>query len=150
MRDINIIHNRDCLSGLKNLPNNCIDCCVTSPPYFGLRDYGTAAQIGLEETPDLFVQKMVEVFAEVKRVLKPTGTLWLNLGDSYNGAKKGNTETKKTQMLLVIHLKKNFGKEQRQKTLLAFRGWWPLHYAQMDGICVKILFGVNQIQCPKA
>lgn len=79
----------DCLKGLKNLPDNSIDCCVTSPPYFGLRDYGNENQIGLEETPEDFVNKLVEVFAEVKRVLKPQGTLWLNLGDSYNGY-KGN------------------------------------------------------------
>lgn len=79
----------DCLQGLKNLPDNSIDCCVTSPPYFGLRDYGNENQIGLEETPEDFVNKLVEVFAEVKRVLKPQGTLWLNLGDSYNGY-KGN------------------------------------------------------------
>ena len=58
---------------------------MTSPPYFGLRDYGTDAQIGLEATPELFVEKLVEVFNEVKRVLKDEGTLWLNLGDSYNG-----------------------------------------------------------------
>lgn len=68
---------------MKQLADNSIDCCVTSPPYFGLRDYGTDGQIGLEETPDLFVAKMVEVFEQVRRVLKPEGTLWLNLGDSY-------------------------------------------------------------------
>jgi DNA modification methylase len=130
----------NCLEVLKTLPDNSIDCCVTSPPYFGLRDYGTAnweggnpdcdhkrvpetsieksrststigyaentghsldtvykdvcakcgakridSQIGLEKTPELFVEKMVSVFEEVKRILKSEGTLWLNLGDSYNG-----------------------------------------------------------------
>jgi DNA modification methylase len=79
----NKIYNENCLTGLKKLPENSIDCCITSPPYFGLRDYGTAEQIGLEETPELFVAAMVEVFTEVKRVLKNDGTLWLNLGDSY-------------------------------------------------------------------
>jgi DNA modification methylase len=81
--ELNKIYNENCLTGLKNLPDNSIDCCVTSPPYFGLRDYGNDEQIGLEETPELFVAKMVEVFAEVKRTLKKEGTLWLNLGDSY-------------------------------------------------------------------
>ena len=57
--------------------------CVTSPPYYGLRDYGNADQIGLEETPEQYVDKLVQVFREVKRVLKDDGTLWLNLGDSY-------------------------------------------------------------------
>lgn len=79
----NTIINSDCILGLKNLPDESVDCCVTSPPYFGLRDYGHEGQIGLEETPDAFVAKMVEVFTEVKRVLKKEGTLWLNLGDSY-------------------------------------------------------------------
>lgn len=79
----NKIYNSDCLTGLKSLPDESVDCCVTSPPYFGLRDYGTQEQIGLESSPELFVEKLVEVFTEVKRVLKKEGTLWLNLGDSY-------------------------------------------------------------------
>lgn len=85
----NIIYNEDCLTGLKGLPDCSIDCCVTSPPYYGLRDYGVNGQIGLEETPEQYVQKITEVFAQVKRVLKPEGTLWLNLGDSYAGSGKG-------------------------------------------------------------
>ncbi len=79
----------DCLEILKSISDNSIDCCVTSPPYYGLRDYGHSYQIGLEETPELYVQKLVEVFREVKRALKPEGTLWLNLGDSYAGSGKG-------------------------------------------------------------
>lgn len=71
------------------LADRSVHCCVTSPPYFGLRDYGTAGQIGLEETPDDFVAAMVAVFREVRRVLRDDGTLWLNLGDSYN-AYNGN------------------------------------------------------------
>jgi site-specific DNA-methyltransferase (adenine-specific) len=69
------------------MPDNVIDCCVTSPPYYGLRDYGYENQLGLEETPELYVQKLVKVFREVKRVLKSKGTLWLNLGDSYASGK---------------------------------------------------------------
>ncbi len=83
---INTIHNTDCLQGLKTLPDGYVNCCVTSPPYFGLRDYGVDGQIGLEETPDSYVQKLVDVFSEVKRVLKKDGTLWLNIGDSYSGS----------------------------------------------------------------
>ena len=63
-----------------------VNCCVTSPPYFGLRDYGNDEQIGLEETPEAFIESMVNVFREVKRVLADDGTLWLNLGDSYASA----------------------------------------------------------------
>lgn len=95
---LNRIHNLNCIEGLKLLPDNSIDCCVTSPPYFGLRDYGTEEQIGMEQTPDEFVDKLVQVFSEVKRVLKPEGTLWLNLGDSYAGSGKGGqSEEKRSQ-----------------------------------------------------
>lgn len=84
---LNRIINSDCLEGLKTLPDNSIDCCVTSPPYWGLRDYGHEGQIGMEETPDSFVKSLVWVFGEVKRALKPEGTLWLNLGDTYSAHK---------------------------------------------------------------
>jgi DNA modification methylase len=73
----------DCLEVLKILPSESVDCCITSPPYWGLRDYGVDGQFGLEKTPEEYVAKMVEVFREVKRVLKKEGTCWLNLGDSY-------------------------------------------------------------------
>lgn len=77
------IRHGDCREVLRTLPDESVHCCVTSPPYFGLRDYGVAGQIGLELTPDAFVAEMVSVFAEVRRVLRSDGTLWLNLGDSY-------------------------------------------------------------------
>ncbi len=82
----------DALSMLGTLPDASVNCCVTSPPYYGLRDYGMAGQIGLEETPDAYVAKMVAVMREVRRVLRDDGTLWLNIGDSYaaNGARKNN------------------------------------------------------------
>lgn len=85
MLEINQIYNMDCIEGLKHLDNESVYCCVTSPPYWGLRDYGVPGQIGLEKTPEEYVAKMVEVFGEVKRVLRKDGTLWLNLGDSYCG-----------------------------------------------------------------
>jgi DNA modification methylase len=84
---LNTIENIDCIEGLRRLPDESVDCCITSPPYYGLRDYGVDGQIGLEDSPEEFVLKMVEVFAQVKRVLKKEGTLWLNLGDSYWGGK---------------------------------------------------------------
>lgn len=73
----------DCLEVLKTLPDESIDCAITSPPYWGLRDYGVEGQLGLEKTPEEFVLKLTEIFREVKRVLKKEGTCWLNLGDSY-------------------------------------------------------------------
>jgi len=88
--EVNKIYNEDCLTGLKRLPDNCIDCCVTSPPYYGLRDYGCDGQIGLEKSPTEYIDRLTEVFVEVFRVLKPEGTLWLNIGDSYAGSGKGS------------------------------------------------------------
>lgn len=75
----------DCIEGIRTLPDQSVHTCVTSPPYFGLRDYGMAGQIGLEDTPDAFVARLVDVFREVRRVLRDDGTLWVNLGDSYAG-----------------------------------------------------------------
>lgn len=76
----------DCIEGLRTLPDASVHCCVTSPPYWGLRDYGHDGQIGLESTPEAYVARMVEVFREVRRVLRDDGTCWVNLGDSYNNA----------------------------------------------------------------
>jgi DNA modification methylase len=73
----------DCVEVLKGLPDSSVNCCVTSPPYWGLRDYGVGGQLGLEKTPEEYTENMVKVFREVKRVLKDEGTLWLNIGDSY-------------------------------------------------------------------
>lgn len=83
------ILNGDCREVLKGLPDESVHCCVTSPPYFGLRDYGVDGQIGLEPTPEEFVAELVEVFREVRRVLRSDGTLWVNLGDSYAGSGRG-------------------------------------------------------------
>ena len=83
----------DCTKVLATLPDASVQCCVTSPPYWGLRDYGADSQLGLEATPEEYVANMVAVFREVRRVLRDDGTLWLNLGDSYAsiGHKKSNS-----------------------------------------------------------
>lgn len=73
---------------LEKLPDDFFQCCVTSPPYWGLRDYGINGQIGLEEEPSDYVSKLVEVFEEVKRVLREDGLLWLNIGDSYTSGNR--------------------------------------------------------------
>lgn len=80
---VNKIVIADCLDAMKNIPDNVIQMCVTSPPYWKLRDYKIEGQLGLEETPGEYVTKMVEIFHEVKRILKPDGVMFLNLGDSY-------------------------------------------------------------------
>jgi DNA modification methylase len=79
----------DCRDVLATLPDESVHCVVTSPPYFGLRDYGMAGQIGLEPSPSVFVDEMVGVFRESRRVLRSDGTLWLNLGDSYCPENRG-------------------------------------------------------------
>jgi len=89
----------DCLEKLKELKGGSVDCCITSPPYWGLRDYNVDGQLGLEKTPEEYTANMVKVFQEVKRALKKEGTLWLNLGDSYasnhpTGTKDSDTNWK--------------------------------------------------------
>jgi len=86
MDKLNRIYQGDCLEVLKTFPDNSIDCCVTSPPYYALRDYGVNGQIGLETTFTEYINKLLDLFDEVKRVLKPSGACWVNLGDSYSGS----------------------------------------------------------------
>lgn len=84
-RWLNKIINGDCLEVMKTMPDGLVNCIVTSPPYWGLRDYGVEGQLGLESTPEEYTSKMVAIFREARRVLRDDGTLWLNLGDTYAG-----------------------------------------------------------------
>jgi DNA modification methylase len=95
----NVIINDDALTALKSFPDNSIDCVVTSPPYYGLRDYGHGNQIGLEKSPQEYISKILTIFDQIMRVLKNEGTLWLNLGDTYigGGNNRGNTSTLSNQ-----------------------------------------------------
>lgn len=86
---LNKVYLGDCATILKTFPDGCIDCCVTSPPYYALRDYGCDGQLGLEDSPEEFIERLTDIFEEVRRVLKPEGTLWVNIGDSYAGSWKG-------------------------------------------------------------
>ena len=95
----------DSLSVLKTLDDESINCCVTSPPYYNLRDYGVDGQIGLESSPEEYIEKLVEIFREVRRVLKKDGTLWVNIADSYAGSGKGRVKGGKAK-------KETFGKVQ--------------------------------------
>lgn len=132
------LHLGDCLNVLRAMPDNSVHCCVTSPPYWGLRDYGHDGQIGLEDTPEAYVDQMVKVFREVKRVLRNDGTLWLNLGDSYASvgsdgspgktAQVGNTKSgqQKTTNKIVSGLKPKdlVGIPWRVAFALQADGWW--------------------------
>ena len=86
---VDIIYEGDNLTSLQKLSSDSVDCVITSPPYFGLRDYGLEGQIGLEETPKAYIRRLVGVFREVRRVLKSSGTLWLVMGDTYAGGGRG-------------------------------------------------------------
>ena len=79
----------DALEGLTQIPDGTVDTCITSPPYYGLRDYGVVGQIGLEATPEEYINRLVSVFREVRRTLKADGTLWIVIADSYAGSGKG-------------------------------------------------------------
>ena len=92
----------DALTVLKTLPSESVNMCVTSPPYYALRDYGVDGQIGLEETPEAYIENLVAVFREVKRVLKNDGTLWVNIGDSYAGSGKGEWDNKEAQKEVYV------------------------------------------------
>lgn len=97
-----MIYCGDSLTVLKGMADESVDMCVTSPPYYGLRDYGEDGQIGLEDTPEQFISALADVFDEVKRVLKDDGTLWVNIGDSYAGSGKGAWENKERQKEVYV------------------------------------------------
>ena len=82
----------DALTVLKTLPDSSVNCCITSPPYYALRDYGVDGQIGREETPALYVERLTSIFREVRRVLTPDGTLWINIADTYAGKHQGQAK----------------------------------------------------------
>lgn len=91
------IHTGDALRVLRTLPTESVHCCVTSPPYYGLRDYGVKGQIGLEPTPEAYIRRMVQVFREIRRVLRKDGTCWVNLGDSWWGGKGQSAQAWSTE-----------------------------------------------------
>lgn len=88
--DVDIIYDKDCIEGLREMPDESIDTCITSPPYFNLRNYGASGQIGQEKTPAEYINKLVDVFTEVHRVLKKSGTLWVVIADTYSSVKYDN------------------------------------------------------------
>jgi DNA modification methylase len=138
--ETNKIYHGDSLTVLKTLPDECIDMICTSPPYWGLRDYGVDGQIGLEETPELYVQKMVEVFGECRRILKPKGTLWLNLGDTYYNYRGSNDYSNKQTIsnnnahkLYSATGKKNFKQENIKSKDLIGIPWLVAFALRADG-----------------
>jgi DNA modification methylase len=133
------LYQGDALETLKQMEDESINCCVTSPPYWGLRDYGVDGQLGLEPTPDEYVAKMVEVFREVKRVLRNDGTLWLNLGDSYVGS-WGNYGGQKRGM--GSQRKIISGSRIHQKAYDGLEKWRPPTSNKINNLKPKDLAGI--------
>lgn len=133
------LHHGDALAVLRTLPDASVDCVVTSPPYYGLRDYGEPGQYGLEPTPTEYVLTMAGVFAEVRRVLSPDGTLWLNLGDTYAGKANAGASvgrTRRADRAELIPARVNATAEVPYKSLLMIpeRVAWAL---VGDGWCLR-------------
>lgn len=116
--EINKIYQGDSLRVLNEFPDNFVDLVVTSPPYWGLRNYESEEQLGAESSPEEFIEKLFLIFQECGRVLKPTGTMFINLGDTFNGNKVGNTETNKNKAVVTDSFKKERVKSIADKSLL--------------------------------
>ncbi len=123
----------DALSILKTMPSEHIQCCITSPPYFSLRDYGIDGQIGLEDTPEAYIARLVEVFREVRRVLRHDGTCWVNIGDSYaGGGRGGQTESMLSENWQPVYPKSIVPRGCKPKDLIGIP--WLLAFAlRADG-----------------
>ena len=126
-----LFHQGDSLEVLRKLPDASVHCCITSPPYWGLRDYGVDGQIGLEQSPEEYVNQLVEVFCEVNRVLRHDGTLWLNLGDSYAGG--GNNRGNNSPLS---------GKQSSNKGAVGQCADHAKNIRSIDGIKSKDLVGI--------
>ncbi len=131
----------DVLEQLKSLPDESVNCVVTSPPYWGLRDYGQDGQLGLEPTPDEYVSKMVEVFREVRRVLTIDGTLWLNIGDSYNPA--GRSSTKAGFNKRYFNKEYKDGKQDATENHLKFSGAADVKPKELVGIPWRLALAMS-------
>ena len=132
----------DCLDSLKQLKDQSVHTCITSPPYFALRDYGGQGQLGLEETPKEFVDNLVNVFKEVKRVLRDDGTAWLNIGDSY-GAQNGkgfNTNANVGSTNRATEMQKRYGDISSHSTIQDRTGLPP---KSLLGIPWRVAFAMQ-------
>ena len=128
------IINADVIDGLRSLPEKSVHCVVTSPPYWGLRDYGIDGQIGLEPTPEEYLEKMMRVFREVHRVLRDDGTLWLNIGDSYANAQPRGRMEDQGDLSTGDH-----------GELIPKRDWscWNLKQKDLVGMCWRVAFALQ-------
>lgn len=135
MSDVRVI-NADCRQGLSELTDGSVQCCVTSPPYFGLRDYGVADQIGLEATPPEYVEALTAAFRDVRRVLRDDGVLFLNLGDGYNNFR---VEMGPGQ---AVHGRDRLNGKPEIKSRR--RGWTGLKEKDLIGIPWRVAFALQE------
>lgn len=125
MLEKNKIYLGNCIDVLKTFPEKSINCCITSPPYYGLRDYGVDGQIGNEESPEEYIEKLVSVFDEVKRVLTDDGVLWLNLGDCWAGSNQGTGTKNPTAKQASNHGTNYMTTENHKSKLTKLNGYKP-------------------------
>ncbi|RYF50520.1 MAG: site-specific DNA-methyltransferase, partial [Cytophagaceae bacterium] len=128
--DASTIFEGDAVTVLRRLPSNSVRCVVTSPPYWGLRDYGIDDQIGLELTLPQFIQKLVAVFTEVRRVLTDDGTLWINIGDGYTSGNRGYRATDKKNPARAMAVRPDTPEGLKPKDLMGIP--WRLAFALQD------------------
>ena len=134
-----VVHCGDALEVLKTLPSESVNCCITSPPYYGLRDYGVDGQIGLDQTPGQYVERLVTVFREMRRVLRDDGTFWLNIGDSYAGSwgnYGGQNRGRGKQREITT------GSQAHQRAYDGLERWRPPTSMKLDGLKAKDLIGI--------
>src|ERR1039457_701249 len=134
-----VVHCGDALEVLKTLPSESVNCCITSPPYYGLRDYGVDGQIGLDQTLGQYVERLVTVFREMHRVLRDDGTFWLNIGDSYAGSwgnYGGQNRGRGKQREITS------GSQAHQRAYDGLERWRPPTSMKLDGLKSKDLIGI--------
>jgi len=152
MIELNKIYNEPCLETLKRMPNNFLDCVITSPPYWQLRDYGYEGQWGLEPTFYQYLEHLWEMMGEIYRVLKPTGTCWINLGDTYGGGnsgKGGNTGKHIEENPNIKGTKFENGiKKPLNKCLLLIPHRFAIGCIDRGWIMRNDIYGQNEMVCP--
>lgn len=141
---VNTIITGDSLNVLRSMDAESVDMCVTSPPYYGLRDYGVDGQIGHEQTPEEYIEKLVEIFREVRRILKPDGTLWLNIGDSY--ATSSGAQAPRNTRNKQGHTKKSVPDGYKPKDLIGIP-WMAAFALRADGWYLRQDIIWNKTNC---
>ena len=145
----NKIYQGDCLEVLKTFPDESINCVITSPPYFNLRDYQCKGQIGLESTYQEYLKKLIDIFNEIKRVLKKDGTCFVNIADSFCGNKVGNT-SEKWDKINNNNFKKQKAKDILEKSLMAIPARFQIAMIDNGWICRNDLIWIKRNAMPES